>query len=235
MTRLSDRREQRRAAEGAPCRGRPLDLDLDAVILDAAVALLAETGYERMTMDAVAARAKVSKATIYRRWDSKASLVVEAMRSCQFADIQFPVTGDLRADLLAGLELFRVVGTGSDAAIFHGVLMAMRLDPELARLVRERMMQPKQARARAWLGSYVESGQLPPDTDVDVFHDVGIAMLATRIVITGEPVDDAFLARVVDDVLIPLLTIPKPTSPKPTRDGASPPDVRRPAPERTTA
>src|SRR3954453_2446178 len=98
MTRLSDRREQRRAAEGLPCRGRPLDGDLDAVILDAAVGLLGETGYERMTMDGVAARAKVSKATIYRRWDSKASLVVEAMRSCQFAEIELPVTGDLRAD-----------------------------------------------------------------------------------------------------------------------------------------
>jgi AcrR family transcriptional regulator len=235
MTRLSDRRERRHAADGLPCRGRPLDGDLDAAILDAAVALLGETGYERMTMDGVAARAKVSKATIYRRWDSKASLVVEAMRSCQFAEVEFPVTGDLRADLLGGLELFREIGTGSDAAIFHGVLMAMRQDPELARLVRERMMQPKQARSRAWLGHYVESGQLPPDTDVDVFHEVGIAMLASRIVITGEPVDDAFLARVVDDVLIPLLHIPKPNRDDAARIVTPPGQPRRPAPVRTTA
>jgi AcrR family transcriptional regulator len=231
VTALSNRREQHR--DGLPCRGRPLDVDLDAVILDAALALLADTGYERMTMDAVASRAKVSKATIYRRWDSKASLVVEAMRCCPFDDLDLPDTGEPRADLLAGLQGFREMANGPDGGLFNGVLTAMRDDPELARLVRERMIVPKQNRTRAWLERYVARGLLPADADVDVFHDVGMAMLASRIVITGEPVDDAFLTRVVDDVLLPLLF-------HPSRGGASrvaapTPDRLNPAPERTPA
>jgi AcrR family transcriptional regulator len=204
VTRLSESRA--RAAFGLPCRGRPLDADLDAVILDATVSLVAEVGYERLTMDAVAARAKVSKATIYRRWDSKASLFVEAMRCRTFEDLELPDTGDLRADLLAGLQCFRETGNGPDGGLFRGVLVAMRDDPELSRLVRERMVVPKHNLARAWLQGYVDQGLLPADADVDLFHEVGIAMVATRLVFTGEPVDDAFLSRVVDDVLLPLLS-----------------------------
>jgi AcrR family transcriptional regulator len=228
VTRLSDRREQHRAVDGPPCRGRPLDVDLDAVILDAALTLVADTGYERMTMDAVATRAKVSKATIYRRWDSKASLVVEALRCCPFDELDLPDTGDLRADLLAGLQCFREVANGPDGGVFNGVLMAMRDDPELARLVRERMIVTKQNRTRAWLEGYVDRGLLPADANVDVFHEVGLAMLASRIVFTGEPVDDAFLRCVVDDVLLPLLS-----RGGASRIAASTPDRPAPDSERT--
>ena len=204
MNRPCPRREA--AAEGVPSRGRPFDADLDAAILDAAVGLLTDIGYERMTMDAVAARAKVSKATIYRRWDSKASLVVDAMRFCNFAELELPQTLDLRADLIAGLQCFRAAADGQDAGLYNGVMNAMRQDPELARLVRERMIGHKQQVARAWLQAYVDCGMLPADTDIDLFHQVGLAMVGVRLVITGEPVDDAFLEHVVDDVLLPLLT-----------------------------
>jgi AcrR family transcriptional regulator len=214
------------AAEGGPSRGRPFDVDLDEAILDAAVALLTEIGYERMTMDAVAARARVSKATIYRRWDSKASLVVDAMRFCNFAELELPETPDLRSDLLVGLQCFRAAADGQDAGLYNGVMTAMRHDPELARLVRERMIGHKQQMARTWLQSYVDRGMLPADTDIDLFHQVGLAMVGVRLVITGEPVDDAFLEHVVDDVLLPLLL----------RGGTArrASDPAQPAPERTT-
>lgn len=209
MTRLSDRREQRRLAGGLPCRGRPLDGDLDTAIRAAVLSLLGEVGYERMTMDAVASRATVSKATIYRRWDSKASLIVETLRACQFDEMDLPDSGDVRADLLTCLQAFRATASGSEGQLFNGVLMAMRIDAELARLVRERMILPKQQRARAWLQTYVDRGLLPADADINVFHEVGVALLVTRLMLTGEPVDDAFLVRLVDDVLLPLLN-PRP-------------------------
>jgi AcrR family transcriptional regulator len=213
------------AAEGGPSRGRPFDEDLDAAILDSAVALLTDTGYERMTMDAVAARAKVSKATIYRRWDSKASLVVDAMRFCSFAELALPETLDLRSDLLVGLRCFRDAAGGQDAGLFNGVVMAMRHDPELARLVRERMIGHKQQAARTWLQAYVDRGMLSPDADIDLFHQVGLAMVGIRMVVTGEPVDEPFLEHVVDDVLLPLLL----------RGGTArrASDLAAPAPERT--
>ena len=112
---------------------------------------------------------------------------------------------DLRADLIVGLQCFRAAAHGQDAGLYNGVMNAMRQDPELARLVRERMIGHKQQVARAWLQAYVDRGMLPADTDIDLFHQVGLAMVGVRLVITGEPVDDAFLEHVVDDVLLPLL------------------------------
>src|SRR3954470_22028186 len=74
--------------------------DREVEILDAAIEVLADVGYDRLTMDAVAQRAKASKATLYRRWTSKAKLVVEALAQ-QKNTPEIPDTGDLRSDLVA--------------------------------------------------------------------------------------------------------------------------------------
>jgi AcrR family transcriptional regulator len=73
--------------------------DREQEILDAALEVLADSGYDRLTMDAVAHRAKASKATLYRRWNSKATLVVEALARAKGVP-ELPDTGDLRSDLL---------------------------------------------------------------------------------------------------------------------------------------
>ena len=86
--------------------GRKRDESLDEVILDAAIDILAETGYDRMTMDMVATRAKTGKATIYRRWSSKARLVRDALVSMSSQSVELkklPDTGTLKGDLLASL------------------------------------------------------------------------------------------------------------------------------------
>src|SRR6202451_3503036 len=88
--------------------GRPLDATRDVALRDAALALLAEIGYDRLTIDSVAARAHASKATIYRRWPGKAELVVDALTSLKGAPL-VPDTGTLRGDLEA-------IGQGSGSA-----------------------------------------------------------------------------------------------------------------------
>src|SRR5579863_5183615 len=93
-------------AEVVPRGGRPRDDAREQAILDAAIDLLAEVGYEAMSIEAVAVRAKSSKATIYRRWPGKAELVADAIRrrtEPTLADL--PDTGSLRGDLLALVEL----------------------------------------------------------------------------------------------------------------------------------
>ena len=84
--------------------GRPLDVTRDADILDAALDVLAEEGFDGMTIDMVAARAKAGKATLYRRWPSKTELVIDAVACMKNKDINvddLPNTGTLRGDLVA--------------------------------------------------------------------------------------------------------------------------------------
>src|ERR1700734_4422967 len=88
------------AQDAAAHRGRHLDASRDAALRDAALELLAEIGYDRLSIDAVAARAKASKMTIYRRWSGKAELVVDAL-SCLRKPGEVPDTGSLRGDLQA--------------------------------------------------------------------------------------------------------------------------------------
>src|SRR3954447_6644599 len=92
--------------------GRPRDESRDAVILAATLEVLADVGYDRLTMDAVAARAKASKATLYRRWTNKVTLVIEALQHAK-SPTDVPDTGSLREDLLAA---FCGVGGLSDSA-----------------------------------------------------------------------------------------------------------------------
>ena len=94
---------QKKTAENAP--GRPRDPETEQRILDAALRLLAEEGYSRMSLDGVAAEAGVSKPTIYRRWSSKADLATAALRGIQTAEPR-PDTGSTVGDLTASLENF---------------------------------------------------------------------------------------------------------------------------------
>lgn len=114
---------------------RCTDTDLFAVV----IALLREVGYDRLTIDAVAARAHVSKATIYRRWDGKAELVVAALRDRQVGVHNPPDTGSLRGDLI---ELLRATAAicAADCDLMQALTFAMRTNPELERLVRHQVL-----------------------------------------------------------------------------------------------
>ena len=195
---------RRVATEPVP-HGRGLDLSRDAGILDAALQLVSEVGYDRVTMDAIAARAKSSKATMYRRWDSKASLVVEALKARHQDSSAMPDTGDVRSDLLQGLTNMCVSMQSDELSLMTGLLTASRSDAELARLLREQMMESKSEGARAWTERAVRRGQLPATADLELLFDVAPAMVLMRMVMTGEPVDEAFIVRIVDSVLLPIL------------------------------
>jgi AcrR family transcriptional regulator len=158
----------------------------ESAICGAALELLAEVGYEQMSMDAVAARARASKATIYRRWPGKRELVVHAIRCRGPQQVELPDTGSLRGDIIATLRLVQEGIGAQDVALLAGVLRAMRGAPEIA--------------DRA-----VERGELGPAADPEMFHEVAPALMFFRVLVTGEPIDEDFLAHAADDVLIPLL------------------------------
>lgn len=185
--------------------GRPRDADREDAILTATRELLAEVGYERVTIEAVAGRAKASKATIYRRWPGKAQLVADALRCRPQAMPVMPDTGDLREDMVQGILTFVADLTEHDAALMVGLAGAMRTDPELAAMVRDQTVSCRRDAASAWLERAVARGQIVPDADIAVVADLVPAVVFMRLLVTGEPVDEPYVTRLVDSVLLPLL------------------------------
>ncbi|MGH8938481.1 MAG: TetR/AcrR family transcriptional regulator, partial [Actinomycetes bacterium] len=115
----------------------------DTAICDATLALLAEVGYDRMSMDAVAARAHASKATIYRRWPGKRELVLDALRGRAERTAVPADTGSLRSDLLATFRAMSDEFGDEEAELMAGVLHAMRCSPELGACVRDQVFESK--------------------------------------------------------------------------------------------
>ena len=177
----------------------------DAAICDATLALLLEVGYDRMSMDAVAARAHASKATIYRRWPGKQELVLDAVRARGVGLTVAEDTGSLRGDLVATYRSAIHGSAADDADLIAGVLRAMRTAPELADCVRSQVIESKCDVSRVIVARAITRGELPAETDPLILHEVASALWFHRVLVVGGPVDDAFIAHVVDDVLMPLL------------------------------
>ncbi len=173
-------------------------------IFAAVLQTLASTGYDRLTMDAVASCARASKATLYRHWAGKAQLVEDALRHCDGQTVALPDTGSVRGDLLAALTLM-VDSLRDHLSMIQGLLTAMHAEPDLAAWLRGHLVDDRCAAARTWITREVDRGRLPADTDADLVTDVAVPMVLMRLLVTGQPVDRVYLERIVDDVVLPLL------------------------------
>jgi AcrR family transcriptional regulator len=185
--------------------GRPRDDAREQAILDAAIEILSEHGYEAMSIEAVASRAKSSKATIYRRWPGKAQLVAEAMRRRSEPMLEeFPDTGSLRTDLLAVVHRIIDGMNGIDGGLMCGLAVAARSDAEFARLMSSYMHEHKLRSVSLLISRAQERGELPPAADPETILKVAPGVVLFQQ-INGEPLDETFAAYLVDTVLIPLL------------------------------
>jgi AcrR family transcriptional regulator len=188
-------------------RGRPLDEALDAEIVSAAAELLAEVGYDAMSMDAVAQRAGVGKATIYRRWTGKAQLVLETVRSRGLPLEATEDTGSLRGDLLALFLALQALLNEESMDHLSGVLVAMRSSLELGEAVKEQMLGGLAREIRAIVARAVARDEIaPPDEDkLELFSRVGPSVVTLRYFMADGLIDPAFMAQLVDDILLPIL------------------------------
>jgi len=176
----------------------------EQAILDAALALLTEVGYDRMSIDEVARRARASKATIYRRWTGKAAMVAALMHRLALDHPPLPDTGSLRGDLIAGLTTFcRVVRRKH--AVVAGLTTAIRTDPELGRLLNDQLVDPGFVEASRLFERTRARGEEVGDLDPSTLLEVCEALVWHRLLLSGEPLDDAFVTRTVDGIILPLL------------------------------
>jgi AcrR family transcriptional regulator len=187
--------------EAAARGGRPRDPSRDTVLVEATLALLAEDGYGALTMEAVAARAGVGKATLYRRWSSKEQLVVDALTSLSEAREQLSATG-VRDQLVALLEAVRRKRGSLAGKIFPRLIGEAAGFPELMDLYRAQVHEPRRQRLRDVLRTGVEQGLVRPDVDLDHAVDLLVGPMVYRNLIRSDPPPGPELARdVVDDVL----------------------------------
>ncbi|CAM4245470.1 TetR/AcrR family transcriptional regulator [Kibdelosporangium persicum] len=172
-------------------------------VLLGALALLVEIGYDRLTLDAVAARTRSSKATLYRRWASKAALVTDAVALLAPSDLELPDTGSLRSDLLAlaGVEgYFDVKGT----RLVGGLATAVYREPEVHEAIRQKVVDLGTAHLRALLQRAAERGQLRPDVDIELISSVVPATAFFRLVFeTPGKLDPDLLRRLIEHVIVP--------------------------------
>jgi AcrR family transcriptional regulator len=194
----------------APRLGRKRDHTRDADILEAALEVLAEAGYDRMTMDMVAARAKAGKATVYRRWASKGELVVEAIACMKKNDIDFehlPDTGSLRGDLVAMIKPHTIEDGERKLQIMAGLTSMLARDPDLGDAVTAAIVEPRASLNRLFMQRAIERGEIPADTDVETLAVLVPSMTAYRVLILKQPVDRAYLLSLIDGVLLPAVGI----------------------------
>lgn len=189
----------------APARPR-IEGDREQEILDATIAVLVDVGYDRLTMDAVAARAKASKATLYRKWDGKAALVIDALMS-QKSPVEVPPdTGSLRGDLLAMFCGHGGLTDRHQTALLGSVVTAIGRDPEFAAAFRERFIAPKVAVGREVYERAQQRGELRPDIDLDILTAALPGIVLHRGFLLGDPPTPDLIARVVDQVILPAAT-----------------------------
>lgn len=185
----------------ARTRGRPRSVEADSAILSATRALLAERGWADLTIAAVAARAGVAKSTLYRRWPGKADLVVDAMAEL-FSHLEVADRGSILQDALATVgqyvELLQLPET--QAALLALVAEADR-DGSLREKVRGQVIDPQRRLVdEAWERACTR-GEVEGETDIDLVFDMISGTLVHRILIKGEPVDEAYLTRLVTVLL----------------------------------
>jgi AcrR family transcriptional regulator len=191
--------------EVAAHQARPrVDGDREQEIFHATLSVLAEMGYDNMTLDAVATTAHASKATLYRRWSGKLPLVIDALKSMK-ASSSIPDTGNLRDDLLATYCSAGGVTDRASVDTFASVLTAVTRDPEFAEVFRAEIVEPKMLASRAIYERAQQRGEIPADADIDLFAHSLAGIVLHRHYVLGAFPDDDLVARVLDQIILPAL------------------------------
>ena len=173
-------------------------------ILDATRALLAETGgVKALTIEAVAARSGVAKTTIYRRWRDKWELALDAAMIDMLPTFDDPVDiGDTRKELITFVNsAARTLGSKPYGPAMQGLASEVATDPELARVYREHVVEPRRAQLAPVIERGIARGDLRPDTDLRLLHELLLGPVFYRLLFSGPTIDRKLSTRLVDAIL----------------------------------
>ncbi|MBO0843089.1 MAG: TetR/AcrR family transcriptional regulator [Nocardioides sp.] len=179
--------------------------DRELEILAAALEVLADVGYDRLTMDAVATRAKASKATLYRRWSSKARLVIDALLTSKSPPPDAD-TGSLRGDLLAVTCCEGGLCDQDSIGLFAGIVTAICRDQEFAEIFRTEVVAAKAAGSRAIWERARQRGELRDDIDLELLEPALAGIVLHRVFVEGEPPSQELITKVIDQIILPAVS-----------------------------
>jgi AcrR family transcriptional regulator len=195
----------------APPRGRPRDPARDEAILDATIDLLVEEGYDRLTIEQVAHRAGAGTATVYRRWSSKADLVLDAVTRIK------PGGGPVDTGTLEGdIERLTSAVCSKPSALANQVMCAVASslprEPELLAAFRDRFIEPRIRRIESVLERARDRGEIADTVDIPLAASLVPSLMLQQMLLNGRPAGREYAHRIVDHVLRPTLGIAVPTT-----------------------
>jgi AcrR family transcriptional regulator len=175
----------------------------ERAILDATRALIGEAGVRGLTIEGVAARSGVAKTTIYRRWRDKDELALAAVWTDLINGLPEPTDiGGTREELLAFVEpLITILRSPLMGGVIRGLASEIAGNNELSQRYRAQFIEPRLGQLGLVIGRGIERGDLHPDTDVRLVHEMLVGPVFYRLLFSAQPLDDGLGARVTDAAL----------------------------------
>lgn len=194
--------------KSTPILGRKRDPALDASILEAAINTLAEMGFDKMTMDMVAGRAKAGKATVYRRWASKGELVRDALIWMSQSSVEMqkvPDTGNLRADLLLLMKPYSAEQAQRKMSVMAGLGSFFTEHQKLADEALDKIYGPWTEMNLKLMKNAIKRGEVSREADIELACDVIIAMTSYRVQIQRGTFTKRDYEELLDKIVLPAL------------------------------
>jgi AcrR family transcriptional regulator len=185
--------------------GRPRSERAHRAILRAANELLESDGFAAVTVEAIAERAGVSKATIYRWWPNKAAVVMDSFLSMVSSEVPFPHTGHAGEDLRLHMRMLAEAFGGKMGRTVVALIAEGQADPELAEALRSRWLSVRRTEAKEILELGIERGELREDLDPEVAVDVLYGPIYYRMLVGHAPLDNDFTDALSDHIFAGLV------------------------------
>jgi AcrR family transcriptional regulator len=181
--------------------GRPRSEAARIAVLRSALKLLGENGFSDLTIEAVASRAGVAKATVYRWWPNKAALIADAFASSATRKLHFPDTGSVRTDMSRQMCQLVKIFRSRRGRIVSAILAGGQSDPELIAAFRDRFLKPRRREAYGTLRRAIQRGELRRDLDLDLLLDALYGPIYMRFLIRHDNLTSDFIERLCALVL----------------------------------
>lgn len=182
-------------------RGRPRNVESQKSILSASYDLLLENGFQAVTVDKIADRAGVSKATIYKWWPNKAAVIMDGFLNAATARLPVPDTGSASDDILTHATNLTRFLTSREGTIITELLGEGQFDSGLAEAYRTRFFRPRRLEARSLIEKGIQLGELKHDLSIDICIDLIYGPIFYRLLVTGDTLDELYVQHIVKNAL----------------------------------